>query len=106
MPQYLQAMESVDVSQAFLIDMAGETDVEFGLQWSGDFVAKKRSQAAALGINPPNQLALIPTKSERVISMFRSRLPGGLLPGQNLRQGVMVGKGFKPTPLTLTVVPR
>jgi len=27
-------------------------------------------------------------------------------PGGAIRQGVMVGKGFKPTPLTLTVVPR
>ena len=27
-------------------------------------------------------------------------------PGARLAQGVMVGKGFRPTPLTLTVVPR
>ena len=78
--------------QPLLVDVSWQTNVEFRLQWSCDFVAEKRAKAAALRINSPDQLALVPAESERVIPVFRARRPSGPLPRQDFSQCIMVGK--------------
>ncbi len=53
----------------------------------------------------PKLPALPPSTAQHLFDAYRvvSQLPR---PGGTIRQGVMVGRGFRPTPLTLTVTPR
>src|SRR5271166_4216009 len=82
--------------QPLLVDVFRQTDVEFHLQRSGDFVAEKRAQAPVLRIDTPDQLALVPAESERVISVFHARRPSGALPRQDFSQRIKVGEFLHP----------
>src|SRR5258708_15500843 len=78
--------------QPLVIDVFWQTNVKLRLQWSCDLIAEKRAKAAALWINSPDQLALVPTEGERVIPVFHARRPSRALPRQDFSQRIIVGK--------------
>src|SRR4029077_2251022 len=92
MPEKRQTMVAQRSRQPLLFDVFWQTDVEFHVERSCDFVAEKRAEAPVLRIDSPDQLALVPAESERVISVFHARRPSRPLPRQDFSQRIMVGK--------------
>ena len=60
-------------------------------EWYGDLLPEELSEAAMLRVDSTQQLTLIESEGERVISLTRSGLPRGCLPREHDREPIEVG---------------
>ena len=79
-----------DARQTRIGNLGGQSDVELERQRARDLVLEEPTQAAPLGIDAADQLALVEADRYRVIAAASSRFPGRRLCGKRLRQRVVI----------------
>src|SRR5215218_7688985 len=93
MQEHLQGVECLDVRYSRSGHLGWHPDVELRPQWLSDLFLEEPADAPSLRVDTTDQLPLVPAEANAVVAMPCPRLPGGLLAGDHVCEGVAVRYG-------------
>ena len=82
----------MDERDPFRVHCVRHADVELKVQWIGDLLREESAERPTRGVDPTDELTLVPAERDAVVAVPRTRRPAGLLRSERGGEHIQVGQ--------------